>query len=214
MTEVTLAHSVHMAVGLAFDVQKTQYTRSGFEPAPFDLGSGKELFGALRLDGFAALLRIGFAKRLVIAGGNEGRYAGETPVINRAWAIREMLIHDFGIDPDRVESVASNSNTGGNIAAITAKFEWVKITTGEAALVTSHYHIPRADMDLRSARLLMPAYSAEAFWLLEGGGRKYHLIERLGGGPLASRIAEEIQGIADKFRGAYKPRTDTPHLGQ
>ena len=70
--------------GLAFDVTKSHDTISGFQPAESDLGAGKFLFGDLRLEGFAAMMRLGFSKKLVLVGGDEGRYKDERPVINRA----------------------------------------------------------------------------------------------------------------------------------
>lgn len=208
--EEKLAVPVSAAFGLAFDIEKAADRKSGFKPAQFDLGAGKELFGDLRLDGFASLLRIGFAQRLVIVGGNEGRYKNETPVINRAAAIREMLLRDYDIPPDRVSSFASNSNTGGNIAVIGAQMKQSALGWGDCAVVSNLYHLPRAFLDLTAGNLPVPIYAAEAFWLLEDERRKNDLIERLGGGALAERITEEVQGIAHKLRGTYKPRTDAP----
>lgn len=208
--ERKLAMSVNTAFGLAFDIEKSPNRKSGFKPAQFDLGARKELFGDIRLEGFAALLQIGFAETLVIVGGNEGRYKDDAPIINRAAAIREMLVHDFGISPDRVFSIASNSNTGGNIVAIVERMNGKALSWKECAVVSNFYHIPRASLDLAAAKLELPLYPAEAFWFLENEDRKLELITRLGGGSLAERIAEEVQGIADKLRGTYKPRTDAP----
>ena len=198
---------IRTAFGLAFDIEKGP-TNSGFWPAQIDLGAGKELFGDLRLEGFAALLSSDYAETLVLAGGDEGRYKNATPVINRAAAIREMLIGDFNIAPDRVLSFPSRSNTGGNIAIIKSVMTDRGLAGADCALISNHYHIPRALLDLYAAGINMRAYPAESFLLLEDAARKNDLIERLGGGPLAERCAEEIQGIADKIRGTYKPRTD------
>jgi hypothetical protein len=63
---------------------------------------------------------------------------------------------------------------------------------------------------LATTGLPLRLFPAEALWLLEDGDRKNDLIKRVGGGPLAERYAEEIAGIADKLRGTYRPRTDTP----
>ena len=210
MEHSKLGLSVKKAFGLAFDIQKSEKrTKSGFEPAVFDLGAGKELFGDIRLDGFAAMLRIGFAEHLVVIGGDEGRYKNELPVINRAWAIREMLVHDFEIAPDRVLSFSSKSNTDGNIAIIKAVMaEFVVEETANFGVISNLYHLPRARLDLDAGGLILSTYAAEAFWLLEQDDRKDLLVERFGGGPLAERIAEEVQGIADKIRGSYVPRTD------
>lgn len=205
------AISVDTVFGLAFDVIKDPDSekKSGFIPAPKDLGAGKELFGDLRLKGFAALLRIGFTKRLVIVGGNEGRYKNEIPVINRAWAIREMLIHDFDVNPDQVFSVASNSNTGGNIAAIEAWIKEKMLKMNDCAIVSNHYHLPRVIIDLFLKGLIIPTYSAEAFSLVQDEACKNSLICNLGSGGLAERMVEEMQGIAHKLKGTYKPHTNT-----
>lgn len=188
--------------GLAFDVERDPDRKSGFKPASYDLGSGKELFGDIRLDGFAALLLMGAAKRFIIVGGNEGRYKGETPTVNRAEAIRLMLIHDFGIDPALIEAIPSASNTGGNITIVREHGK------GSFAVTSNLYHLPRAAMDMQAAGITAPMIATEAFWLLEDRSRKNLLIERLGGGPLAERMTEEVQGIADKLSGTYAPRTD------
>jgi hypothetical protein len=189
--------------GLAFDIEKSSRTRSGFAPAPLDLGSGKELFGDLRLQGFAAMLKLGIVSHLTLVGGDEGRYKGETPVINRAAAIREMLVHDHGIAPEIVASAASKSNTLGNVGIIADRSD-----SDNDIVVTNHYHVPRAALDIANAGLRLRLFAAEAFLLLENPLFKNSLIEQLGGGPLAERCAEEIQGIADKIRGVYQSRTD------
>jgi len=176
-----------------------------------DLGSGKAMFALARLEGFAALLRTRFAKRLIIVGGDEGRYRGETPTINRASAIRQMLVADLGVDSERVLSVPSNSNTGGNIAAIKGLMGAEKLAFNQVAVVTSHYHAPRAALMMAKDGLALPVYPAEAFPLLEGMITKDELVHGyLFGGVLAERLGEEIQGIADLIRGTYVPRTDTP----
>jgi len=194
--------------GLAFDVEKTTVTKSGFKSAPFDYGSSKELFGALRLAGFAAAYRTGLAGHLVIAGGDERRYAGETPVINRAETIRHMLIEDFGVDPAWVTAYPSRSNTGGNITIFKRVIEERGWTSAECGLITNHYHIPRASLMAFNQKLFMPAYAAEAFLLLLGPTTKNDLIREFGEGILAERAAEEIQGVADMINGSYVARTD------
>ena len=198
---------MRQAFGLAFDIQRDPSTRSGFSPAPTDLGAGLELFGPLRLRGFAAMLRMGFVDHLTVVGGDEGRYKNEQPVINRAWAICEMLIHDFGIVPDRVSFVASKSNTLGNVGIIAERTR-----SPEDIVVTSHYHVPRALMDIEAAGLAVKMRCAEAFILLEDMARKdvlkEEIIAELGGNAKAERDGEEIQGIAQKLEGTYKSRTD------
>ena len=188
--------------GLAFDIERTNATRSGYRPAQYDMGGIQELFGDLRLAGFAAMLRLNIVGHLTIVGGDEGRYKHDNP-INRAVAIREMLIHDHGIDATRVDAAASNSNTLGNSLIIRQRS-----TSNEDIVTTSHYHIPRAAMDIAAEGLSLPIIAAEAFMILEDKTSKDRIIHELGGSPLAMRCAEEIQGIAHKLAGTYQSRTD------
>lgn len=200
--------------GLAFDIEKDieqgKKTTSGFVPARIDLGGGEELFADLRLEGFAALLELDFAKKLIIFGGDERRYKGERVKVenklvplNRAWAITQMLEHDFGIPAERLGFFASRSNTLGNIEAIKRQ-----VRRKKSVVVTNHYHIPRTDIDLEAAGLNLRCRSAEAFLLLDGRLSKEVLAERLGGGPLADRMVIEINGMMEKMRGTFVSRTD------
>jgi hypothetical protein len=204
----TLKIKVRTLFGLAFDIEKDAGRKSGFKPASIDLGIGKELFGDVRLDGFAAALTTGFADELVLAGGDEGRYKGETQVINRAWAIREMLIHDCGIDAERIKSFASKSNTLGNVGIIRDFIAMNGRSLDECGLMTNLYHLPRAHMDIVAHDVPLRLFAAEALYLIEQPDRKNDLVARLGEGPMAERMVEEIAGIADKIRGSYQSRTD------
>jgi hypothetical protein len=200
-------------LGLAFDVQRKGGGGNAFQPARFDLGAGKELFAELRLRGFAAALRKDIALTLIIAGGDEGRYKHETPPVNRAEAICEMLLRD-GIDAVRVEAWPSRSNTGGNIDIFARKIRESGIAARDFALMTNLYHLPRAQWDMARAGLqevaLVPAESAILYEVPkeELDMQKELLISELGGGPLAERMVEEAAGIADKLRGTYVSRTD------
>lgn len=188
--------------GLAFDIERTNTTASGYRPAQYDMGGIQELFGDLRLAGFAAALRLGVISTITIVGGDEGRYKDDSP-INRAVAIREMLIRDFGIDESRVKAVPSKSNTLGNVGIIKDSSQ-----SDDDIVITSHYHIPRAAMDIAAAGLRLQMVAAEAFMVLEDAATKDRIIHELGSNPLALRCAEEIQGIAHKLAGTYKSRTD------
>jgi hypothetical protein len=208
MRNSALKITVSTVFGLAFDVDRSSAAPSGFKPALTDLGSGKRLFGEARLRGFASLLRIGFADTLVLIGGDEGRFKGEEPCVNRAVAIRDMLVSDYGCTASRIRAIPSSSNTGGNIQIIRGELERQALDFEDYAVVNSHYHLPRTQLDLIAAGVLAQMFSAEAFWLLEGQASKDMLIATLGGGPLAERMSEEIHGVCDKIRGSYKPRTD------
>jgi len=193
---------------LAFDIEKAPDKKSGFQPANFDMGAGKELFGDLRLEGFAAALKTGFAKKLLIAGGDEQRYKGESPVINRAWAIGQMLVHDHGIDADKIETFASRSNTMGNVDFFKDFIQKNVMALDQSGLMTNLYHLPRASMDMAAKQIPVQGFAAEALLLVENKDRKNELIHRLGDGPLAERYVEELAGIADKIRGTYQSKTD------
>lgn len=196
------AKPVPLVFGLAFDVEKASDRKSGFKPAEFDLGAGKNLFGDIRLDGFAALLKSNFAEKLVVVGGIEGRYKGEN--IPRARAITDMLHKDHGIPTSRLGYLVSASNTGGNIEMIRRE------VGGRSApvVVSNHYHLPRAGIDFDEKSLRASLLPAESFILIHNPDEKEHLVERLGGGPLAERVVTEARGVADKLLGVYKPRTD------
>lgn len=200
MVQKKLAVTVDTALALGFFIEEAPERESGFKPAEYDRG-GKQ-FREICLAGLAALLRLSFAKRLIVVGGVEI----SIPDVNRAWAIREMLVQDFWADPKRVEIVECPPNTLGNIQAI-SKLTESNFALGECGIVTSFYHIPRVSLDLVAADLPIPIYPAEAFLLVENEDRKSEIIRELGDGPLAERVGEELQGIADKLCGSYKPRT-------
>ena len=93
--------------GLAFDVIKDKTRKSGFAPAQTDLGSGKNLFGLARLEGFAAIAKLGFAQKIVVIGGNEGRYKEVAPLINRAKSYVTTFDLMAAFSPLRMRSAAS-----------------------------------------------------------------------------------------------------------
>lgn len=172
------------------------------------MGVGKELFAPERLDGFAAALNTGFADELILAGGDEGRYKGETPTINRAWAIGQMLIGDYDIDPRRIQTFASKSNTLGNVGIIRDFMQRNERSLGDCGIMTNLYHLPRAHMDLDAHGIPLRLFAAEALWLIEHPDGKNDLVHRFGEGPMAERMVEEVAGIADKLRGSYQSKTD------
>jgi hypothetical protein len=206
--------SVHTAFGLACDVQKARGQVNQFRAADGELSTGKKLFGDLRLEGFAALLKTGFAERLIVVGGAEARYKDEQ--IGRACAVREILLRDLGVDAERVEALHSEPSTSGNVAAVKRIVEERSLRSNDCAVVSSHYHLPRVHMDLWANDLLVPIFSAEAFSLLAREDPKERLIykdqmiRRFGQGALAQRMVDEIGGIADKMRGIYGDLPKSP----
>lgn len=200
MKQKKLAITVDTVFGLDFFIEKTPERKSGFKPADSDFGG--KLFCDLRTEGFAALLRVGFAKQLVLTGTNEVRMKN----INRGWATREMLVHDLGADPDRILYMPSEWATSGNAKAIASYLLITQPCHLQFAVVSSHFHLPRASILLAATGIQFPLYPAEAFLLVEDMNRKQEIVERLDGSPLAKRVVNELQGIAHLILGIYKPR--------
>lgn len=200
-----IAQSFDAVFGLAFDVEKTAETKSGFKPAMVDLKHHMEIYGDVRLEGFAALMKLGFTKNLVIVGGNETRYEGETPAVNRATAICEMLINDYGIEENSISFISSEPNTAGNVAAIKKMIELEKLDYQQCAIVSNFYHLPRAIAYLTFEKMPIAAYPAEAFSFLDDKKYKDKILKRFGNTALAVRMAKEIEGIAARFK---QNRTD------
>lgn len=194
-----LVISYDTVFGLDFFIERAPERVSGFKPANSDFGG--KLFCDLRTEGFAALLRVGFAKQLVLTGTNEVKPGLRS--INRGWATREMLIHDLDADPKRISVLQSEWATSGNAKAIA---NYLVKPTGKCAIVSNHFHLPRASILLATAGVQLPLYPAEIFLLVENTNRKQEIVERLGGSPLAERVGNELEGVAHILLGTYKPR--------
>ena len=206
-------------IGLAVAVTSTQ---SGFAPRPrqHDL----PLFGDLRWRGWAAALESGVARSLVVIGGIEEIPAAQLPHtldahlaqngtharVPRGYAACHALTHDFGIPASRVDWRISEGHTRGNIDTLEALLRG-PLCDRPCAVSSSHYHLPRAMMDITAAGISpLPLLPAEAFLLATPCGqtraaREAELLEAFGDGPLARRSLAEIGGIADKLRGVYQP---------
>lgn len=192
-------HAFDIAYGLAFNVERAE-TKSGFKPK-YSGSAEDSLYFDLRLMGFASLLELGFAKRLYIVGGDER--LSENDVVNRAFAITQMLIRDYGVSGDAVEYLVSTPSTEGNIGAIA---EHSKHSGLGAAIVTNNYHIPRALIFSFAYGIHLPMYPAEAF-LLATGLRTLEDLEKVFGDTLfAKRCVSGIKGISDALLGQYVSR--------
>jgi hypothetical protein len=208
-------------LGLSVAVSATPY---GF--SPLESQHDLPLFGRLRWEGWAAALHANFADRLAVIGGVEAlprkscpediramfADAGDTLAVPRGLACCHALEHDYRIDRARLGWSLSDGNTGGNVAVIAQMIRGLAATSN-LVISTNHYHLPRVIMDLAAGGIAgVPCISAEAFGaaqkILKGDDRlaiRAGLIKELGGGPLATRIAAEIGGTADKILGAYQP---------
>lgn len=191
-----------VAFGLDFDVEKDESRRSGFKPAVFDK-SGTSLFGDLRLDGWAAMMQHGLASTLLLVGGDESRYPGEN--LNRGFALKEILVADKGVPNGKVDWFKSVANTQGNIDKIQELIQSQVLDVSRCGIVTNFYHLLRLQHFLDAANLSIRTYPAEAFWLWEddNGAKFTELTMRLGGNPLAERMASEIKGITAFLQGKY-----------
>ncbi len=220
-----LAHTVDVVCGFAFDIEKTDDPQrpSGFKPAEVHLGSIElnPLYAQPRLEGLAAMLRLGFCRMLVIPGKDERRYKDETIVIDgkppkywQGWVIREMLIHDLSADPSKIHWLPSTGTTGNAAIAFCefARWEHLSIEEGKVEFVTSWYHCTRAGrIALRSAGLPPFLTPAEAFTLAEAelDGTRDAAEQRLrsfGGHYLDPRVIQEIRGIAMFLLGKDQPQ--------
>jgi uncharacterized SAM-binding protein YcdF (DUF218 family) len=196
---------------LAFDIEKSGSTASGYEPAEYQLTEWGSipLFSKIRLEATAAAYHLGIAKQAVIFGGVEKRYQ-PAESIGRADAIRQMLIHDYDVSPDWVASVTTKPNTQGNIESIRSwrgRRPWNSLNA-----LTNHYHIPRASRPFSTAGIPLVFHAAEEILLLtaEGGDERKILRSKLGedfGQDLAWRSVMEANGMADEKLKAYTPQT-------
>ena len=119
-TEHTVAK---VAFGLGFNVVRDATKKSGYAPAHVDGAVGRQLFADLRLEGFAALLKLDLITTLVIVGGVEKASKTEPNPPHEADAIRKMLVLDFGISDERVVTISSGRNTAGNAGVIARYIE-------------------------------------------------------------------------------------------
>jgi hypothetical protein len=85
--------------------------------------------------------------------------------------------------------------------------------THKIVISSNLYHLPRALMDIHEAGISnVLAVPAEAYWVAEETANperrdivRRQLSDALGPGPLADRLAAEIQGAADKLNKQYQP---------
>ncbi|MFA6018090.1 MAG: ElyC/SanA/YdcF family protein [Patescibacteria group bacterium] len=191
-------HSFDIVYGLAFNIERAE-TKSGFLPRGCGNANDNYYF-ELRLRGFAEMLRLGFCKKLCIAGADEK--ISETETVNRAFAITQMLIHDYGISEDQLEWIDSLPSTDGNLIAIKKHMEQSNL---QSAIVTNDYHIPRSSLFAHAHDIVAPFYPAEAFLLATKQMVPTDLEKAFGEGLLVQRCVAGIKGISDMLLGQYSP---------
>lgn len=204
----------------------TKATPGGFRP--LESQNGEDLFGELRWQGWAVAINAGYVDRLIIIGGLDehpeadcpedirisGRGPEGTVFVPRGYACCHSLIHKYGVSPRKVEWRLSAGESSGNATIISniAKEQGEDV---DVILSTSHYHLPRAIMDVSGAKAGISSYvPAEAFsvarHLYTGSGRqdiRSELLRTLGSNNLAGRIISEICSAADKLNMVHRPRT-------
>lgn len=216
----------HTILGLSFNVARSSETLSGYQPS-FLSPDGLPLYGSLRLQGFAAAFKAGFADRIVLFGGTEVFSDGYR--IARPQAIKEMLVHDLLIPEEVIDTCESSPNSKGNVAAIEAYLlDPARDGRDTYSVVTNHYHIPRVHWELHNAGLvnigLMPAEAILIFAVLKKGvdaenARDLLLPQWIGSNgffegydqgqvlPYLERVWMECKGIAQLHHGSYQAGT-------
>lgn len=197
----TLAITVDVAFVLTAEVEKDPSTASGYRCAAEQMTQGGQLYGEARYRGVAAMTRLGFAKRVIIVGGQEMRYPEEN--ITRSLAFKAILEEDMGA-VGTIDAALSTAAATTMTSLEVMRSEMARNPTVNYVVVTSYYHAPRTQAQLFWKEVLLPVYPAEAFILAECVGYKEPLIEEFGGGPFANRVCNEISGVADLLMGRYK----------
>lgn len=195
-------HSFNIAYGLAFNIEHAD-TKSGFQPRGYG-NANDDYYFELRIRGFAAMLRLGFCKKLCIAGGDEK--INEIEIVNRAFAITQMLIHDHDVSEDQLEWIDSLASTDGNLIAIKKHMERRNL---RVAIVTNDYHIPRSLLLAYTHGIAAPLYPAEAFLLADEQMTSAELEKVFGGDAFAKRCVAGIKGISDMLLGQYSSKSSS-----
>ena len=198
---------VKLAFGLACNIERAD-TDSGFRAMLAHPQSKEDLFAQPRLAGFANLLKTGFAERLIILGRDE-----EGTDFNQSKAICRIIQMDYGVESGRAVPADSGYGTAEAADFIKSSMEAQSISSNDAAVITSFYHLPRTQVQLQDRGVFLKLFPAEAFTFLKRSDpdRWSHeeaakLIEEFGGGAYESRNVSEIIGIARMIGGLYKPQ--------
>lgn len=213
-----------LLIGLAASVEPDG--RGSFRPRYVDTNT-KPLLANARWKGFASALQAHFAEHLVILGGIELlphlALPGDTRSIGNpfeqdgkilrevgsAYATCHGLVHNYGIEWEKLSYVETDRNTLGNIGSISHLLLARHCAIADAMLSSSHYHIARISMDMVASGLgSMMIVPAEAFWLATGPkGQRREMEEFLrnefGNSQLTERVIAELNGAADKLNEQY-----------
>jgi uncharacterized SAM-binding protein YcdF (DUF218 family) len=187
--------------------------------ADVHLQSGLKQFASTWLDGVAAVLTTGLAKKIVIVGGLEQRYLPKQriprPEVIRLLLVRRReLAERLDKDPARIECVTSEPKTLGNAEAASDWLAKNDLWFDKSILVCAYWHTARASLDFLGRGLSMPVFPAEAVFLAgspTSSVRKVNesrLLDELGRNDFAARVVAECGGIADKLRRVYRPLSE------
>jgi uncharacterized SAM-binding protein YcdF (DUF218 family) len=199
---------VKLAVGHGFDIEKAEgadRTTSGFRPAKLHDKTKLPLMGDLRLFGFVAALQMNYCEKLLLAARDEERYPDEN--INQAWAISEMMVKDYGVDPERVLWIKSGKGTAKNILAMKQKA--AELGAADFAVITNKYHLERSLRTFSSLGAIPHFVSAESLWLAASPTEddrlsRYSFIWERWEEDLLLREVAELEGLAKDLLGQYK----------
>jgi hypothetical protein len=215
----------------AFDIERTDDTKSGFKPAERHFGSGPaptylgdKLYADLRINGALAALRLGVVKRLVIPGKDEKRYAGEIIRVDgrdmplyQGYIIRKMLIEDHDVPADMVDWVPSSGDTGNAAAAMNGHIQGrlLEFLDMRIIFITNLYHCERAREMLVAEgveRMFFPTmFSAESLILMQAekesreklASAKELLFKEMNEPDYVKRVVADLGGVAQMRTGTY-----------
>jgi len=215
-----------VAFMMACDVErrpqrKGEKAHSGWQPAKRHFGSGTEahpegklLYGLERMLGMRALISMKGAKRIVIPGKVEQRYADECIWIDgfesepwQGYILRKILTEDLGVDSRLVEWIKSDA---GSIEAIRAILTYVRdhgLQYKDIVIVTNAYHFERVYHILQDERAYeVRILSAETLLLMESEENAKLLADVYKGPNLLARMLDEWGGAGALLKRAYSPR--------
>jgi hypothetical protein len=144
---------------------------------------------------------------------------GKPHPLYQSWAICQMLIKDYGVDPARVDWERGTGTTQSSMSVINEKAGELLAQNGtrSVAILTSYYHVPRAVGLMETSHGSPLFLAAEAVTMaratVQNTGRRtrWRIAWQLGfwtaWHPLIRRELEEMQGIADRdILGSYTAR--------
>lgn len=103
--------------------------------------AGGVLLSDWRIKACAAIIARGLVRKIIIVGWHDEEFVE----VSRSGLMRTILIRDYGIDADMVESVEQfKDGTIGNVQEILEYIEKHGLDIRRCAILSNFYHLPRA----------------------------------------------------------------------